>query len=120
MANETIITTAALNQAANAVSVNKIQLHSANPGNEGLLHVITGAFADADYAPAVNGYRDLSEIVDVDISAGQRVSHFSVWDGETFKYAAPFSRSPELYLEDGVARVKSARISFALRLNNDS
>lgn len=109
------ITVAALNAAADAQTLNTLKLHSGPVGASGTLNQIAGAsVTDANmYPAATGGYRDLGTPQDVPVSLGDRVSHFSVWNGATFVYGDVLDTAAETYANDGVARVTSARVTFA-------
>jgi len=107
------ITVAALNVAADAQTLNTLKLHSGPVGANGTSNQIAGASVAATYAAASNGYRDLASAVDVPVSAGDTVSHFSVWNGATFVFGDVLDTAPETYANDGTARVNSARLTFA-------
>ena len=106
------ITVAALNAAADAQTLNTLKLHSGPAGTNGTANQIPGASVAATYAPASNGYRDLASAVDVPVSAGDTVSHFSVWNGSTFVFGDVLDTNAETYSNDGTARVNSARLTF--------
>lgn len=118
------ITTAALNAAANAQTLNTLKLHSGPVGASGTANQIAGASIAATYAAATGGYRDLASAVDVPIAKAApedpniTVSHFSVWNGSTFVYGNSFKDvngdpTSETYTNNGTARITSARITFA-------
>lgn len=112
------ITVAALNAAADAQTLNTLKLHSGPVGANGTSNQIAGASVAATYAAAANGYRDLASAVDVPVSAGDTVSHFSVWNGSTFIYGNSLKDingdpTSETYTNSGTARVNSARLTFA-------
>lgn len=106
------ITVAALNAAADAQTLNTLKLHSGPAGANGTANQIPGASVAATYAPASNGYRDLASGVDVPVSAGDTVSHFSVWNNSTFVFGDVLDTAAETYSNDGTARVNSARLTF--------
>lgn len=107
------ITVAALNAAADAQTLNTLKLHSGPVGANGTSNQIADASVAATYAAASNGYRDLASAVDVPVSAGDTVSHFSVWNGATFIFGDVLDTAPETYANNGTARVNSARLTFA-------
>lgn len=107
------ITTAALNAAADALTINTLKLHNGPVGATGTTNQIAGASIAATYAAATGGYRDLSSAVDVPVSSGDTVSHFSVWNGSTFVFGDVLDTAPETYSNDGTARITSARLTFA-------
>lgn len=103
---------AALNQAADSLTLNTIKLHSGDCGADGTANTIAGAEAAASYGAAANGERDVSSAVEVAVTAGTTVSHFSIWNGATFVFGDQFDTAPETYANDGVARVTSAKLRF--------
>jgi len=113
------ITTAALNAAADALTLNTLKLHSGPVGANGTTNQIAGASIAATYALATGGYRDLASAVDVPIAKAApedpdiTVSHFSVWNGSTFVFGDVLDTAPETYSNDGAARITSARLTFA-------
>ena len=66
--------------------MNTLKLNSGPVGANGTSNQIAGASVAATYAAASNGYRDLASAVDVPVSSGDTVSHFSVWNGATFVF----------------------------------
>ncbi len=107
------ITIAALNAAADAQTLSTLKLHSGPVGTSGTANQLAGASVSATYAAATGGYRDLASAVDVPVSQGDTVSHFSVWNGATFVFGDVLDTAPETYANDGTARVNSARLTFA-------
>jgi hypothetical protein len=82
-------------------------------GADGTSNQISGASAAAAYGVAANGERDLSEPVEINVPAESVVSHYSVWDGATFKYGDAFDSDPETYANAGIAVVASAKVTVA-------
>lgn len=103
----------ALNEAANGITLNIIKLHNGDAGADGTSNQLAGASAAAAYGVAANGERDLSEPVEVNVPPGAVVSHYSVWDGATFKCGNVFDSEPETYANAGVAVVASAKVTSA-------
>ncbi|MGE6417406.1 hypothetical protein ACQKDY_06700 [Alteromonas macleodii] len=102
----------ALNEAANGMTLNTIKLHNGDVGADGTSNQIAGASAAATYGSAANSERDLSESVEVNVPADSVVSHYSVWDGTTFKYGNVFDSEPETYANAGIAVVASAKVTL--------
>ena len=48
--------------------------------------------------------------MEVNVPAAAVVSHYSVWDGTTFKYGNVFDSEPETYANAGIAVVASAKV----------
>lgn len=107
------ITISALNAAADAQTLNTLKLHSGPVGADGTSNQIAGASVSATYAAATGGYRDLASAVDVPVSQGDTVSHFSVWNGSTFVFGDVLDSAAETYANNGTARITSARLTFA-------
>lgn len=107
------ISPAALDAAADAQTVNTLKLHSGPVGASGTTNQIAGASVGATWASATSGYRDLASAVDVPVSAGDTVSHFSAWNGSTFVFGDVLDTAAETYANDGTARITSARLTFA-------
>ena len=101
----------ALNEAANGITLNIIKLHNGDVGENGTSNQIAGASAPATYGAAANGERDLSESVEINVPAGAVVSHYSVWDGTTFKTGNVFDSEPETYANAGIVVVASAKVT---------
>lgn len=106
-------TTPTKNLALDAIPINLIKLHSGDPGAAGTANTIAGASAACVYAAAANAERDLDAAVPVTVPAGASVSHFSVWEGTTFRGGKAFTSNPETYANEGVANVTSAKITLA-------
>ncbi|MGE6416184.1 hypothetical protein ACQKDY_00410 [Alteromonas macleodii] len=108
-----------LNQAANAVTLDTIKLHSGSVGADGTANQIVDAEAAATYAAASDGVRDLSDTVNVPVPEGATVSHFSVWEGATFKYGNVLDSNPETFSNAGIAVIASAKVSFFNEVANE-
>lgn len=104
------LTTAALNEAANAVAIDTIKLHSGDPG-DGTQNALAGATSPITLAAAVNGVRSMAAALDINVPAGT-VSHYSLWQGATLKSKKAFP-TPETYNSTGVARVTTATFTVA-------
>ena len=109
----------ALNEAANGMTLNTIKLHNGDVGVNGTSNQIAGASAPATYGVAANGERDLSESVEVNVPADSVVSHYSVWDGTTFKYGNVLDSNPETFSNAGIAVIASAQVSFVNEVANE-
>lgn len=98
-----------------ALSIDTIKLHSADPGADGTLNPVNGATAAVTYGNAANGERDLTAAVDVPISdAGSVVAWFSVWNtsGTVLVATKQFTGASETYANaNGTARVTSAKLT---------
>lgn len=111
-------TTAVKNTMLDAVTINKIRLHSGatTDGTQNVVQLVgdTNAEAAAAYGPAANGERDLSATVNIaTIKATSVVSHFSIWNGTTYLGSKQFTSNSETYSNDGEANVTSAKITVA-------
>lgn len=104
------LTPTALNQAANAVVINKIRLHSGAPGADGNSNVIANTDTNITMGAATNGVRTMTAAVDIDVPAGT-VSHYSLWDGTTLKATSAFT-TPETYNAPGIAKINAASVSI--------
>lgn len=76
-----------LNQAANAITVTHVSLHSADPGAGAANELSGGTYARKAiaYGAAVAGVRPQSADVLIDVPAGGSVSWYVLWDGATPK-----------------------------------
>jgi hypothetical protein len=109
-----MFTEATTHAALNAIIVDKIKLHSGDPGAAGTSNVIAGAEAACAYAAAAGGQRLLTAAVDVPIAyvdTDITVSHFSVWDGITFRAGKKMATNPETFSNSGTARVTAATLT---------
>lgn len=103
--------TAALNEAVNALTINLIKLHSADAGANGTDNVVEDAEAAISFASATNGSRPISAEVDVPINQPSTVSHYSLWQDGVFKAKGGFPVT-ETFAATGTFTVKEATISF--------
>jgi hypothetical protein len=72
---------AAKNTMLNALTVDRIQLHSGDPGADGTGNVIAATMAAATFGAAGTGERTLSTSVDyTELNALQSVTYVSFWD----------------------------------------
>lgn len=104
------LTTTALNQACDGITVDTIKLHSGDPGAAGTTAVITGASAAVTLAAAVAGVRTMGTAVDIAVPAGT-VSHYSLWQGATLKAKDAFPVA-ETYASPGIAKINSATLTL--------
>lgn len=85
--------TAAKNQAIEAVVVDRLSLHDGNPGAAGTANEVSGGSyarqACTFAASATNGERALSSPVEFDGPSEQEVTHIGFWEnsGTVFKFA---------------------------------
>ena len=100
----------ALNEAADGVVLDSIQLHSGDPGSDGTSNVITGTMTDVTYGAATDGVREVDTPVDITVPGGSTVSHYSVWGAGTLKTYNSFPNS-ESYNGEGIARIDTAEFS---------
>lgn len=80
--------TTALNQALDGITVDRIRLHSGDPGPAGTNNALGAGLSTAAFAAAASGQRLLSSDVQVTgLSPNQTVTYFSVWlnTGTVFK-----------------------------------
>ena len=106
------LTTATKNIMLDAITPDSIKLHSGDPTAAGTANEITGTTKACTYAAAVNGERDLSATLEIDVPLGATVSHYTVWQGATLRAYHPFDSNPETYANAGKANVTSAKISL--------
>jgi hypothetical protein len=80
--------TTAKNEALNGITVDRIRLHSGDPGSAGTNNQLGSGLSTASFATASGGERVLSAAVTVTgLTANQSVTWFSVWQnsGTVFK-----------------------------------
>lgn len=110
------LSVAALNQAADAITVTQMSLHNQNPTNTGLVGELpsTGGYAKqtVTFGPAANGIRTLSNQPTFSVPAGTVVSHYAIWDGATLKEYGAFSAS-ETFGNAGTYKVTSGTITLS-------
>jgi hypothetical protein len=78
----------ALNQALDGITVDRIRLHSGNPGSAGTDNELGAGLSAATFSAASGGERILaSDVTVTGLAASQSVTHFSVWlnAGTVFK-----------------------------------
>lgn len=86
--------TVALNDALGAILVDRIRLHSGDPGPSGTNNPLGGSLSVAAFGVASAGQRTLTNDVTVTgLSPNQSVTYFSVWwnTGTIFKGGFPLS-----------------------------
>ena len=108
-------TTATLNQAANAITVTNMSLHSTNPTANGNVGEISGggyARQTVTYGTATNGVRTLSNTPTFSVPAGAVISHYVVWDGSTVKDFGQFAAT-ETYAGAGTYTVTAGSLTIA-------
>lgn len=105
------LTNTALNEAADAISVDTIQLHSGDPGAAGDQNVIANTDTAIALGAASNGVRSMAAALDINVPAGT-VSHYTLWNGATLKASDAFAAS-ETYASPGVAKISTATLSVA-------
>lgn len=70
----------AKNAMLDSLVIDRIRLHSGDPGADGLSNALGAGLSPATFNAAAAGSRALDADVDVTgLSAGQSVTHFSVW-----------------------------------------
>lgn len=106
-----MLTDSALNQAADGVTVDRIKLHSGDPGAAGTLNEIAATETVISLGAASGGVRSMATAVDINVPAGT-VSHYSLWMGTTVKAVDAFSLA-ETYAAPGVAKINSATLTVA-------
>lgn len=105
------LTDTALNEAADAIGVDTIQLHSGDPGAAGDQNVIAGTSTAIALAAANAGVRAMAAALDISVPA-TTVSHYTLWNGATLKAKDAFAAS-EVFASPGTARVSTATLSVA-------
>src|SRR5690606_4105619 len=99
-------TTAAVNQAADAVIIDEIHLHSGDPGASGTDNLMAGTESAIVLGAASGGVRSMAAPLEIDVPAST-VSHYSLWGDDTLKNYDAFP-TPETYAAPGVARITTA------------
>lgn len=102
-------TETALNEAADAVAVDTITLHSGDPGAAGDANVVAGTTTAITLAAAAGGIREMAEALDINVPAGD-ISHYTLWDGATLKAKDAFDEV-ETYAAPGIAKISTAVLS---------
>jgi hypothetical protein len=111
-----MLTPAALNQAANAITVDTISLHSGAPGADGTANELPTAGAIYSrkaiaFGAAADGVRQQSADVLQDVPAGSAVSHYVLWQGTTAKKIGAYPQT-ETYAAQGQHRTKAGTITI--------
>lgn len=109
-----MFSTASHNTALQAIAdtIDTIKLHSAEPSDLGVGSELSGATATVSYGTASASSVDISASVDVEVSAGDSVQWFSLWDGSTFVGKKAFTTG-DSFSNDGFARITSLEISMS-------
>jgi hypothetical protein len=106
---------AAKNEAANAIVIDKITLHSGEPatGSANELSTAGGIYSAKAIAfgAAADGVRTQSADVLFDVPAGSSVSHYVLWQGTTAKKKGAFPAT-ETYAAQGQHRVKEGTLTI--------
>lgn len=108
------ITVASLDQAANAITVTNMSLHSTNPTVTGGVGELSGGGyqkQNVTYGASSNGVRTLSNQPTFTVGAGAVVSHYVIWDGATVKDFGAFSAS-ETFTNPGSYKVTSGTLTL--------
>jgi hypothetical protein len=105
----------AKNQAADGITVDKITLHSGDPGTGAANELSTaGGIYSAKaiaFGAAADGVRTQTADVLFDVPAGASVSHYCLWQGTTAKKKGAFAAT-EVYAAQGQHRVKDGTITI--------
>jgi hypothetical protein len=83
----------ARNLALDAITVDRVRLHSGDPGAAGTLEAL-GSLTAATFNPAVGGERTLAaDVLLTGLGAGQSVTHYSLWlnAGTVFRGGFPIT-----------------------------
>lgn len=86
--------TVAKNEALDGITVDRVRLHSGNPGAAGTDNALGAGLSAATFSAASSGERALaSDVTVTGLSAAQSVTYFSVWEnsGTVFKGGFPIS-----------------------------
>lgn len=111
-----MLTPAAKNQAANAITVDTISLHSGEPGADGLANELPTAGAIYSrkaiaFGAADDGVRQQSADVLQDVPPGSSVSHYVLWHGPIAKKMGAYPQT-EIYAAQGQHRTKAGTITI--------
>lgn len=107
-------TTATLNQAAAAITVTQMSLHSGAPTAAGTANEISGggySRQNVSLGAPSNGVVSLAGQPVFNVAAGTTVSHYVLWDGATPKEYGAFSAS-EVFTNAGTYKVNSGSITI--------
>ena len=80
--------TTAKNEALDGITVDRVRLHSGNPGSAGTDNTLGAGLSSATFNTASGGERVLASAVTVTgLASNQSVTHFSIWlnSGTDFK-----------------------------------
>lgn len=86
--------TTAKNTMLDALAIDRVQLHSGDPGADGSNNVIAGTKVAASFAAASNGERALSANVDyTGLTPSQSITHYSIWEtaGTVYRGSKPLT-----------------------------
>lgn len=97
----------ALNEAANAITVDLVKLHSGDPGAAGNANFV--ASSAISLSTASLGVRSMASPLEVSVPAST-VSHYSLWSGSSLKSTKAFAQA-ETYAAPGIARITSVTLS---------
>lgn len=111
-----MLTAAAKNQAANAITVDTISLHSGPPGVDGTANELPTAGGIYSRGPigfgaANDGVRQQSADVLQDVPPGSTVSHYVLWHGVTAKKIGAYPQA-ETYAAQGQHKTKAGTITI--------
>lgn len=103
----------AKNAAANAIPIDQISLHSGEPGDGTANELPAGVYARKAIAfgAAVNGVRNQSADVLLDVPSESSVSHFVLWGGGVAQKKGAFAQT-ETYAAQGQHRVKAGTVTI--------
>lgn len=106
---------AAKNEAANAITIDTISLHSADPGTGAANELPTAGDVYSRkpiaFGTAAAGVRNQSADVLVDVPAGAKVSHYVLWAGTTPKKKGAFAAAED-FAAAGQFRVRQGTLSI--------
>lgn len=108
-------TTATLNQAAGAITVTQMSLHSGPPTALGNVNELVGGGyqrQNVTLGAPVNGVVSLAGQPVFNVAAGASVSHYVLWDGATPKEYGQFTGNAEVFTNAGTYKVNSGSITI--------
>ena len=105
---------AAKNEAANTIAVNKISLHSGEPGTGSSNELPAGVYQRKAIAfgAADDGISNQTADVLVDVPAESSISHYVLWNDDTRKKKGAFDQT-ETYAGQGQHRIKNGTITIS-------
>ena len=106
-------TVAVKNTMLDALTIDTIKLHSADPAPDGVAGQISGASAACSFNAAANGSRQMAADVPISIPAGTTVTHYSLWNGSTYLMSKAFTTS-ETFSNAGTANILASQTSIDL------